>query len=237
MLQSQLPINALRVIGNDRGATVTGTLALSAGGVMDLGFYLASAVVILGIAFFIIFRQPIVALIARIRTISRTGITTEAPQREATPERDPRAEAEALMRVLDNTLIREVEEGITNELRNRNLLGAEAVPVLVRYLAGMQIAFGFEEVYRLIWGSQLSLLHYLNTRVDGDPVEAVRPFYTLAASQYPDAYNGYSFEAWLGFLRDQVLVREDAGRLRITVRGREFLTYLTRMGRSLNKAG
>ena len=73
--------------------------------------------------------------------------------------------------------------------------------------------------------------------MDGQPAEALRPFYTLAATQYPEAYNGYSFEAWLGFLRDQLLVREDGGRLRITVRGREFLTYLTRMGRSHNKAG
>ncbi len=204
---------------------------------MDWGFYLASAIVVLGIAFFLIFRRPIIEFIARIRSISRTGITTDHTQREAAPERDPRAEAEALMRVLDNALIREVEDGITTELRQRNLLGAEAVPVLVRYLAGMQIAFGFEGTYRLIWGNQLSLLNYLNSQVDGQPAEALRPFYTLAASQYPEVYNGYSFEAWLRFLQDQVLLREDGGRLRMTVRGREFLTYLTRMGRSHNKAG
>lgn len=204
---------------------------------MNWSFYLASAIVVLGIAFFLIFRRSIIEFIARIRSISKTGITTDRTQREAAPERDPRAEAEALMRVLDNVLIREVEDGITTELRQRNLLGAEAVPVLVRYLAGMQIAFGFEETYRLIWGGQLSLLNYLNSQVDGHPAEALRPFYTLAASLYPEAYNGYSFEAWLGFLRDQVLLREDGGRLRITIRGREFLMYLARMGRSHNKAG
>jgi len=130
---------------------------------MDSSLYFAGALVILGIAFFLIFRQPIVALIGRIRSIGRAGITTDPAQREADAKRDPRAEAEALMRVLDNTLIREVEERITTDLRQRNLLGAEAVPVLVRILAGMQIAFGFEETYRLIWGSQLSLLNYLNT--------------------------------------------------------------------------
>ncbi len=204
---------------------------------MDSSFYLASAIAILGIVFFLIFRQPIVALIGRIRSISRAGITTDPSQREPSPERDPRAEAEALMRYLDNALIRETEDGITSDLRQRNLLGAEGIPVLVRILATMQLAFGFEETYRLIWGSQLSLLSYLNTQADGQPTEALRPFYTLAAGQYPEAYDGYSFEAWLGFLRDQVLVRGDGGRLRMTVRGREFLTYLTRMGRSHNRAG
>ena len=204
---------------------------------MDWGVYASGTIVILGIAFFFIFRTPINGLISRVRSIGKTGITTDPAQKEAGPERDPRAEAEALMRILDNALIREVEEGITNELRQRNLLGAEALPVLVRHLAGMQIAFGFEETYRLIWGSQLSLLDYLNSQVDGQPAEALRPFYTLAASQYPEAYTGYSFEAWLGFLRDHLLVREDSGRLRVTIRGREFLAYLTRMGRSRNKAG
>lgn len=204
---------------------------------MNWGVYASSTIVILGIAFFFIFRTPINGFISRVRSISKTGITTDPAQKEAGPERDPRAEAEALMRNLDNALIREAEEGITNELRQRNLLGTEALPVLVRYLAGMQIAFGFEETYRLIWGSQLSLLDYLNSQVDGQPAEALRSFYVLAASQYPEVYTGYSFEAWLGFLRDHLLIREDGGRLRVTVRGREFLAYLTRMGRTRNKAG
>lgn len=203
---------------------------------MDATFYFACAVVILGIAFFFIFRQSIAALIGRIRSITKSGISTDPSQKAGTSERDPRAEAETLMRALDSALIREVEEGIKSDLGQRNLLGAEAVPVLVRYLAGMQIAMGFEESYRLIWGSQLNLLTYLNTQSDGQPTEATRLFYTLASSQYPEAYDGYSFEAWLGFLRDHLLLREDGGRLRITVRGREFLAYLTRMGRTYAKA-
>ena len=199
--------------------------------------YLTIGLVVLGIAFFIIFYKPICRLIDRIRSISKTGITTDTNQREAVRERDPRAEAEALMRELDNQLIREVETAITDDLRRRNLLGAEGVPVLVRYLAGMQIAFSFEETYGLIWGSQINLLHYLNTQAIGLPREAIRPFYSLADAQYPEIYKGYPFEAWLGFMLNRLLIREDNGQLRVTIRGREFLTFLTRLGRSLDKAG
>lgn len=81
-----------------------------------------------------------------------------------------------MMRALDSTLIREIEEHITNQFRERNLLGAEGVPVLIRYLASVSIILGFEQIYRAIWGSQLSLLTYLNTQPDGQPAEAVRPF-------------------------------------------------------------
>ena len=190
----------------------------------------------LGIAFFLIFYKPISRLIDRIRSISKSGITTDTNQRDAVESRDPRAEAEALMRDLDSALLREVETGINNELRPRNLLGAEAVPVLVKYLAGWQIAFHFEETYGLIWGSQINLLNYLNPLPGGTPRELARTFYTLSAAQYPEAYSGYSFEAWLGFLISRILIRDDNGQLRITVRGREFLAYLTRIGRSLNKA-
>jgi len=205
---------------------------------MDSAFYFAAAIAIVAIAFFFIFRQPIISLIGRIRSISKTGITTDPAQQKAgTAERDPRAEAEAMMRELDNALIREVEEHIKNQLRERNLLGAEGVPVLTRYLASAYTVLSFEQNYRVIWGSQLSLLTYLNAEGDGQPAEAIRSFYTLAAVQYPDAYINYSFESWLGFLKDQLLLREDAGRLRVTIRGREFLAHLTRAGLSHNKAG
>jgi uncharacterized membrane protein YkgB len=144
---------------------------------MDTALYVAVAIVILGLAFFFGFRQPIIGLIGRIRSISRTGITTDpARQQEDAPDRDPRSEAEAMMRALDSTLIREIEEHITNQFRERNLLGAEGVPVLIRYLASMSIILGFEQIYRAILGSQLSLLTYLNTQPDSQPAEAVRPF-------------------------------------------------------------
>lgn len=144
---------------------------------MDTTLCVAVAIVILGLAFFFVFRQPIIGLIGRIRSISRTGITTDpARQQEGAPDRDPRSEAEAMMRALDSTLIREIEEHITNQFRERNLLGAEGVPVLIRYLASVSIILGFEQIYRAIWGSQLSLLTYLNTQPDGQPAEAVRPF-------------------------------------------------------------
>jgi hypothetical protein len=49
----------------------------------------------------VLFRfSPIMGLIGRIRSISRTGITTDpARQQDGAPDRDPRSEAEAMMRL------------------------------------------------------------------------------------------------------------------------------------------
>ena len=37
-------------------------------------------------------------------------------------------------------------------------------------------------------------------------------FSVLTSSQYPEWYQGNDFEQWLGFLRDQLLIREDGRR-------------------------
>lgn len=203
---------------------------------MTWSFYGACVLVILGIAFFIIFREEIRKLIQNIRKIEKSGLTLYSAQKESPTDKDPKAEAEALMREFDSALLREMEDYISQDLRQRNLTGAEAVPVLVRHMATAYISLSFEATYRLIWGSQLAVIVYLNAH-PGQPVDAMRTFYVVAASQYPALYQGYPFETWLGFLKDSVLVREDGGALSITVRGREFLLYLTQNGYTMEKAG
>lgn len=198
--------------------------------------YSAMAVVLIFVAFFIIFRKQIIKLFPRIRSIGKGLVALDSEQQKSKVEVDPQKEAEALMRQFDNALIREVEDIIKEEFNKKKLLGAEGIPVLIRSVAALSIAYAFSETYRIIWGSQLSLLDYLNTQKP-QPVVALRAFYNLGATQYPLYYTGYSFEQWLGFLKDQLLIREDAGLIGITIRGREFLTYLTNAGLTRNKAG
>jgi hypothetical protein len=192
-------------------------------------FYLTVGAVILGVVFLIMFRAEIRELMRSIRKIDKSGLTLSSMQRDHPVEKDPKAEAEALLRELDSSLLREVEEFIHQDLRQRNLTGAEAVPVLVRYLASAYIGASFEVIYRTIWGSQISLLEYLNANPT-QPVDAIRPFYEIGASVYSAIYQGYPIEKWLGFLKDSLLMREDGGVLNITVKDREFLLYLTRCG-------
>ncbi|OFZ41517.1 MAG: hypothetical protein A3D92_08750 [Bacteroidetes bacterium RIFCSPHIGHO2_02_FULL_44_7] len=198
--------------------------------------YMAIAVVLIFIAFFIIFRKQIIGLFPRVKSIGKGLVTLDSDQQKTKSEVDPQKEAESLMRQLDNVLIRETEDVIKAELGKKNLLGTEAVPVLIRYVAALSIAYTFSEVYRIIWGSQLNLLDYINSQ-NPQPSEALRVFYNSGEAQYPLIYSGYPFEQWLGFLKDQLLIREDKGLIAITVRGREFLAYLTTTGLTRNKIG
>ena len=186
--------------------------------------------------FCLIFRPQIIELFPRLKSL---GIASFR-QKDQKLERDLKAEAEALLRELDSELLREQESMVRGALEKTCGTGIEAVPVLMRYLTAIVTAYRMLEDYMRIYGSQLSLLEYLNESsrvVAGEPPEAMRVFYQVAAGQYPSIYKGDTFERWLGHLKDRVLVREDGGRLRVTVYGREFLAHIVKMGWSKDKVG
>ncbi len=197
---------------------------------------MAIALVLIVVVFFVMFRKQIVDLLGRVKSIGKNGVLLESGEQKSNVAVDPQKEAEALMRQFDSVLVREVEDSIKKELGEKSLLGVEAVPVLIRHVAALSIAYSFSEIYRSIWGSQISLLDYINAQ-SPQPVGALKVFYSSGATQYPAGYSNYPFEQWLAFLKRNILIREDNALISITVRGREFLTYLTTTGLSRNKIG
>lgn len=204
---------------------------------MDLSLAILIGIVILGVLFFVIFWKPIAELIRKIRNIGKGGINFGGKQEEELNPESTGKTVEELTRTLNSQLLEENAQFIRGLLAGWKLNDKDSVEVLVKHYSALQIAYIFEQIYRLIFGSQLNALDFLNTQPTAQPREAVRIFYTLAASQYPEYYRSYSFEDWLGFMKQSILVREDAGLLHITVMGREFLTHLTKAGLSRNKAG
>jgi len=61
----------------------------------------------------------------------------------------------------------------------------------------------------------------------------VFPYYTNAATDYAWYYVNYSFDKWIGFLRDCLLVTEQADNICITHRGREFLKFVVNEGKNV----
>jgi hypothetical protein len=135
------------------------------------------------------------------------------------------------MRVFDSPAVREVEDAIRKDLRERGLgePSAEAVNVLLRSYAYAYLGRYFEHISGLIWGSQLRLLHHLNAApLTGGTADELRPFHATAAEHFPD----YSFEQYLGFLIGYRLVALEGDRYQITPLGREFLIFRIQSGRT-----
>ena len=92
----------------------------------------------------------------------------------------------------------------------------------------------FDNIYYLIYGSQICLLQAAN--VGGATVESLKHYYDTAAQQFPYAYTNFTYEQYLAFFktRELLVINEDGG-VQITPIGRDFLVYLVEMSRSMSK--
>ena len=67
-------------------------------------------------------------------------------------------------------------------------------------------------------------------------VDDAREFFKPYAEQFPQVYNNYGFDGWLGFLKNNTLVVQNGNLLEISDFGRDFLLYLTDKRLTENKA-
>ena len=66
------------------------------------------------------------------------------------------------------------------------------------------------------------------------PLNDAKPYYDKAVTDFPKIYSNYSYNQWVSFMKqEQLLIQHPDDRLEITVRGKDFLKYLTHWGRDL----
>ena len=170
-----------------------------------------AAIVIVSYIFMRRFRPSIEALLGRIREIGPSGLKAAPNQKQGSPD-VKKMPVNELMREFDNPILREREAAIQKDLEKRDISSdSDKVRVLTRYLAATQLSLMFEAIYQLIWGSQIYILEHLNTIRPGDSTNKVKEiFYDDAVKRYPVIFADYSYENYLGFLKNAGFVVEEA---------------------------
>ena len=138
------------------------------------------------------------------------------------------------MKALDSPALQEGEGFINKTLKDADVKeGPEREKLLIRYLAATTLALAFERIDSAIWGSQIYILEHLNANRSGVLKDAIKTlYYDNAVTKWPPSFTNYSYDAYLGFLKNSNLVLEQDGCLLITQLGVEFLQYLARVGKS-----
>ena len=132
----------------------------------------------------------------------------------------------------DSPILLEVEQGVLNDLKTRKIESPEdREKALVRALAASNVAIHFERAANSIWASQLAYLRFLNSSGLNTDIAGAVTFYDQAKYQYPEFYEDYDVDRWLGFLREFKLVGQENSKIFITIAGREFLKYLIALGK------
>jgi len=173
--------------------------------------------------FMLIWAIGVTVMMARQSEHARSFTQSAAKPEVGTPEQF--AAIDKIYKTYDNQLLHETEE-LFRASAKKCQAGDEREAFLIRSLATITILSFFESTWYSIFASQLAALEQLNMRFL--KVEDLHPYFQLNADQRPQ----YQFESWFGYLKTQVLVRQDGYNVGITVRGREFLKYLVEYGRT-----
>ena len=187
---------------------------------------------IFGIVFLYIFRSHIGSFISRIRSAGKDGVKLDETP-DAQLEEQKKEVVQTLMDIGSSQLRDELERMIFTDLKAKQLnVEGDTVKILVRHLAATQMALDFEQIYSLIFGSQIFFLKKLNEVAgQGKPTNFVEEYFQRVKTIETDFYQKWELNNYLAYLHSRSLITQDANQVHITVKGQEFLVWLARSGR------
>jgi hypothetical protein len=145
------------------------------------------------------------------------------------------ADVDQFYRTYDNALLREAEQVFRTAINQYRPEDREGI--LIRTCSTFFWIGTFENNYRDSFGSQLKALRALNETPNGIRLEELRPYYSAGLETVPPQFRARSFEAWLDWLRNTVLMRQQGDMAFITMRGHEFLKYIIERRYSMDRLG
>jgi len=186
------------------------------------------------VVFIIVFRTPLSGLISRITSIDRSGVKAASEPNLQREEKNREAVQELLAAIGESIVLSDIEERIRTELEAKGLeTEGDTIKVLIKHLAASRILTEFEQIYNLIFGSQIFLLKKLNEVAgQGRSEEYVSDYFEHVKTLYPDQLGEWGMEQYLEFLFGRTLILNQDGSFHITNLGVEFITWMARNGRS-----
>ncbi|HEX4029331.1 MAG TPA: hypothetical protein VHX20_03160 [Terracidiphilus sp.] len=98
------------------------------------------------------------------------------------------------------------------------------------------IAFSYDNIWWPMYASQLPALLEVNRNGGFLTLAKVREFFDQAAREFQEEYKSekITFDAWFPYLtRNQLVIHHPSDMVEITVKGKDYLKYLTHLGRGL----
>lgn len=188
---------------------------------------------IFALIFIFVFKRAISVFIGKIKSVGKEGLKTESTQTVEIEEKRKKA-VEELMKFGDSNVTNELETLIRQDLINRGLdANGDTIKVLIRHLAATQLALDFEQIYNIIFGSQILLLRKLNEAAGvGEDHDFMKTHFEYIHSLFPEELDGWTLEQYLSFLFGRTLITIKDNNYHITIKGVDFLIWLTKTPRS-----
>ena len=187
----------------------------------------------------LMFRGVFANLIERIAKIDKDGITLHDTDRQVAGAKGERPQetvdaAEDLLANFNNSsVLTDVENRINESIKKHNLkVGDSTIKLLVRNLATERIIVGFQEIYRVIFGSQIHLLRMLGALGNRMPKDKVDQYVQGVKERFPKLFTqDFGVAEYMNFLLSRNLIFEEKGAVGITEYGMEFLAWALKTGK------
>jgi len=185
----------------------------------------------------LLFRKPLSGLISRVTAINKSGIKASQTPEAQREEKKKESVQQLLLAVGDTIVLRDIENRIKNDLQERSLeTDGDTIKVLIKRLAGIILLLEFEQIHNMIFGSQILLLKKLNEVAgQGRSPAFVAAHFEHVQGLFPEQLGDWSLEQYLEFLIGRLLVTTKGNVFHITNLGVEYLTWMTRNGRTEDK--
>jgi len=190
------------------------------------------------LVFVLLFKGQIGSLISRVTSIGKSGLKAEMLPEVQREKQKSEAIQELLLEVGNSVVLADTEGRIKADIIERGLGNDEdTIKVLIKHLAGARLLLEFEQIYNLIFGSQIHLLKQLNEVVgQGQNNQFVQAYVEDVKAMFAEELGSWSFDEYMTFLSARLLVVDNKGIYHITNLGVEFLTWMARNGRSENRS-
>jgi hypothetical protein len=152
-------------------------------------------------------------------------------------EKKLEAAQELLAAIRESIVLTDIEGRIKFDLEAKGLeTEGETVKVLIKHLAASRILTEFEQIYNLIFGSQIFLLKKLNEVAgQGRAEEYLHSYFKNVKELFPEEFGAWSISQYLEFLLGRALIIKTENIYHITNLGVEYLTWMARNGKSENR--
>ena len=189
----------------------------------------------------LIFKQPLISLINRLVKIGRGGAEFNLPAQTGLGDREPALKVVGppehlapIFRPLQEKFEAEIKASLPKLERHFNLAGEAA---LIRAAGDASAGLYLERVYRLIYGSQIAAIEYLQGRSGKGRLNDLRAIYDGATKTYPYIYQSYSFEQWCNFMRTVNLIDVKGDSVALAPGGMAIVPYIAQQGYPLRPLG
>lgn len=149
-------------------------------------------------------------------------------------EIDANVVQELLDAIGNSIVITEMENNIKSDLEARNLpFDTPTDTILIRHLAGTQLALNLETIHNSIFGSQIILLKELNRYApQGMSEKEISDYISKVYLQFPNTFNDWNEDKYLNYLYSTSLItqKEDKS-IHITNKGLDYLSWIVRYGK------